>query len=187
LTSEVSKTTETSKTTKTVETMETKITETAEITQTVETVEISKTIETLKTNTEIQSSDIQIVGSMEDESIDALKQQLLLKKEELTALQLKYDTLQKMANFTSKSYYSVKKQYKSMVNKLKRLQDHRKQKFGIQLHEDQRIALDLKTARERKWSTKTIIDGLIYKMKWSTQGYSDFVKKFPIFPSVRTL
>lgn len=24
-------------------------------------------------------------------------------------------------------------------------------------------------------------------MKWETQGYSDFVTKFPIFPSVRTL
>lgn len=150
--------------------------------------ERTETIARPKT-TEIRLSDTQIPDNTKAESILSLKQQLLFKEKEIAALQLKYDSLKKMADRTFKSYYSVRKRYKSIANKLKRLQElhYRKQKFGTQLREDQRIVLCSKVAKGRKWSTETIADGLIYKMKWGTQDYSDFVKRFPIFPSVRTL
>lgn len=77
-----------------------------------------------------------------------------------------------------------------MKTKLKRIQDfyrHSSGLFAEKLRQDQLKALYSKTTRGRKWRIQTITDGLIYKMKWGTQDYSDFVKKYPIFPSVRTL
>ena len=38
-----------------------------------------------------------------------------------------------------------------------------------------------------KWSPETIRNGLIWKMKMGTQAYTDFVKKFQLFPSARKL
>lgn len=175
---------EVSKTSETKETPE--ITKALKIMKIPETTETSKTIETPKTM-EIQSSDTQISDSTKAESIDSLKQQLLWMKKKRVALQLKYDSLQKVASQTFKSYYSIKKRYNAVASKLKRLQDYRKQKFGIQLHEDQQIVLCSKMAKGRKWSIETINDGLTYKTKWGTQDYANFVKRFPIFPSVRTL
>ncbi|XP_024893250.1 uncharacterized protein LOC112468354 [Temnothorax curvispinosus] len=95
-----------------------------------------------------------------------------------------------MADRVFKNYCSIKRQHTKMKIDLKRLQDfhHRSHELLTgRLRQDQLKAICAKTTKGRKWSTPTITDGLIYKMKWGTQGYSDFVRKFPIFPSVRKL
>lgn len=125
-----------------------------------------------------------------EESVETLKQRLELKEKELAALQTKHISIQKVAGRVFKSYCNIKRQHETMKTKLIRIQDfyrHSSGLFAEKLRQDQLKALYSKTTRGRKWSVQTITDGLIYKMKWDTQGYSDFVKKYPIFPSVRTL
>ncbi|XP_036144197.1 uncharacterized protein LOC118647293 isoform X3 [Monomorium pharaonis] len=137
----------------------------------------------------VKESVIEPVEESVKEIVD-LKQQLELKEKELAALQTKHISMQKIADRVFKIYHNIKRQNETMKTKLKRLQCSycRSSKlFAPKLHEDQLKALCSNTTRGRKWSIQSITDGLIYKMKWGTQGYSDFVKKYPIFPSVRTL
>ncbi|XP_077277663.1 uncharacterized protein LOC143905886 isoform X2 [Temnothorax americanus] len=52
---------------------------------------------------------------------------------------------------------------------------------------DQKAALSRKSTRGLKWELDTIKEGLIYKMKFGTKGYTDFVRNYPLFPSIRCL
>ncbi|KAL6444201.1 hypothetical protein ACFW04_001850 [Cataglyphis niger] len=131
-----------------------------------------------------------VTDTMEAESVEALKRRLELKEKEIATLQTKYVSMQKMAGRVFKSYWNMKRQRGRMKTELKRLQDFHRRSHGllaVRLRQDQLKALCSKTTRGRKWSIPTITDALVYKMKLGTQDYSDFVRKFPIFPSVRTL
>lgn len=55
------------------------------------------------------------------------------------------------------------------------------------LRADQIASLEKKSSRGLKWSSETIKDALVFKMKWGATSYSDFINYLPIFPSVRTL
>lgn len=55
------------------------------------------------------------------------------------------------------------------------------------LQPEQIQALNRKTNKGLKWSLATIKDALVFKMKWGTQGYTDFVNRLPIYPCVRIL
>ncbi|XP_029672070.1 THAP domain-containing protein 2-like [Formica exsecta] len=140
---------------------------------------------------EIQSSaSSPVTDTMEEESVEALKERLELKEKEIAALQTKYVSIQKKAGRIFTSYCNMKRQRERMKTELKRLQDFHRHSHGllaVRLRQDQLKALCSKTTRGRKWSIPTITDALVYKMKLGTQTYSEFVRKFPIFPSVRTL
>lgn len=131
-----------------------------------------------------------VTDTMEEESVEALKERLELKEKEIAALQTKYVSMQKKAGRIFTSYCNMKRQRERMKTELKRLQDFHRHSHGllaVRLRQDQLKALCSKTTRGRKWSIPTITDALVYKMKLGTQTYSEFVRKFPIFPSVRTL
>lgn len=146
-----------------------------------------KNISALETQSSASSP---ITDTTKEESVEALKRRLELKEKEIAALQTKYVSMQKMAGRVFKSYWNMKRQRERMKTELKRLQDFHRRSHGllaVRLRQDQLKALCSKTTRGRKWSIPTITDALVYKMKLGTQDYSDFVRKFPIFPSVRTL
>lgn len=127
-----------------------------------------------------------ITDTTEEESVEVLKRRLELTEKELTSLKTKHVSMQRIA---SRIFNNMKKQHDRMKTEIRRLRDfHRySHELFVKLRQDQLKALCSKTTRGRKWSTPTITEGLIYKMKWGTQDYSNFVRKFPIFPSVRTL
>jgi hypothetical protein len=52
---------------------------------------------------------------------------------------------------------------------------------------DQLHALTRKSTKGMKWSAKSIKDGLVLKMRCGTSGYSEFVSRYPLLPSVRAL
>lgn len=75
-------------------------------------------------------------------------------------------------------------------NKVKRLTDSNIQRLvnlNSRLNKDQLSALCRKSPKGLKWSTETIRDALVFKMKMGTKAYSDFVKKIPIYPNARSL
>lgn len=99
----------------------------------------------------------------------------------------KIDILTRSAN---KSYALTQKHgiLKTELNRLKK--KHRTcSEIDSIFKPDQREALLLKrkSTRGLKWNSETIQEGLIYKMKCGTQAYSDLVKQYPLFPSVRCL
>ncbi|XP_070171382.1 THAP domain-containing protein 2-like [Polyergus mexicanus] len=131
-----------------------------------------------------------VTDTTEEESVEDLKRRLELKEKEIAALQTKYVSMQKKAGKIFTSYCNMKRQRERIKTEFKRLQDFHHHSHGllaVRLRQDQLKALCSKTTRGRKWSIPTITDALVYKMKLGTQGYSDFVRKFPIFPSIRTL
>ncbi|XP_026829095.1 uncharacterized protein LOC113561421 [Ooceraea biroi] len=107
-----------------------------------------------------------IIDVTEDESVEVLKQRLKVKEKEVAALQIKQISMQKLTNRILRSYCNMKKRHKTIQIKLKRLQEaHRNRRLALRLHEDQFKALCSKSTRGKKWSTSSIIDELIYKMK----------------------
>jgi len=54
------------------------------------------------------------------------------------------------------------------------------------LRADQIASLERQFNRGLKWSSETIKDALVFKMKWGTTNFSDFINYLSIFPSVRT-
>jgi len=113
------------------------------------------------------------------------------KDREIAALKEKLETATRAAEKFYTQYVTVRKTNLAYRAKIKRLRkaDEGKNVAKIlkRLRKDQFDALIRNSTRGMKWSTATIQDGLQYKMKWGTRGYTDFVQKIPIFPSARTL
>ncbi|XP_029669503.1 THAP domain-containing protein 1-like [Formica exsecta] len=150
-------------------------------------VNLAKKISASETQSPASSS---VTDRTKKETVEALKRRLESKEKELEALQTKHVSMQKMADRVFNSYRNMRRQHEKTKIELKRLENFHRRSYGllaVRLRQDQWKALCSKTTRGRKWSTPTITDALVYKMKWGTQGYSDFVREFPIFPSVRTL
>ncbi|XP_071575011.1 uncharacterized protein [Temnothorax nylanderi] len=123
-------------------------------------------------------------------TIQELQDELKKQKKEIEALQRDNKLLSTITQKTRKKLYILKSNYDKCRLRLWRSEQSKaKVTFGItsRLHADQIASLGRQSNRGLKWSLETIRDALVFKRKWGTTGYSDFVNYLPIFPSVRTL
>ena len=108
----------------------------------------------------------------------------------MAALKSKVLSATALAEKYFKQYVTVRKTNLAYRSKIKRLRNSSTvvmKGMRGRLRKDQFAALQRRSTRGLKWSSATIKDGLQFKMKWGTKGYSDFVKKVPIYPSARKL
>lgn len=110
-------------------------------------------------------------------------------EKKIKALQHDNKRLNTIAEKAIKQFYTVKSAYNKCRFKLWRLEQSKPKSFTLtsRLRADQIASLERRSSRGLKWSPETIKDALMFKMKWGTTGFSDFVNYLPIFPSVRTL
>ncbi|XP_039303296.1 uncharacterized protein LOC120357257 [Solenopsis invicta] len=122
--------------------------------------------------------------------VEALKKEIAKKQKRIESLEKQHNIIKKTSNKVYKMYSDIKHKYAAHYKQVKRLKENKNKIYGIldkKLHPDQIEALNRKSNNGLKWSFVTIKDALVFKMKWGTQGYINFVKRLPIYPSIRTL
>ncbi|XP_071576398.1 uncharacterized protein [Temnothorax nylanderi] len=122
--------------------------------------------------------------------IEMLKENIRSKEEAFQKLQQKLNLLQAANSKLYIRYLNMKKLQKIANRDLKRCQEKNiNSHIALQtrLRKDQIRGLTGRSTRGIKWSSASVREGLIYKMKMGTRAYSDFVKAYPIFPSIRSL
>ncbi|XP_071643008.1 uncharacterized protein [Temnothorax longispinosus] len=121
--------------------------------------------------------------------IKKLQDQLKKQEEEIKTLQHNNKRLTTIGKIITKKFHTVKSIYEKYKCRLWRLEQKNAKSLDLtsRLRADQ-IALKRQSIRGRfNWSPKTVKDALVFKMKWGTTNFCDFVNYLPIFPSVRTL
>lgn len=112
--------------------------------------------------------------------IDCLEMKLQQLRNTYLQLQKKsherYAILKRVQRNTQRSLDRLKEQY---------LISHAN--LAVRFRKDQLAGLLSNSTRGREWSLGTVREGLIHRMKMGTRAYSDFVKEYPMFPSVRVL
>lgn len=77
--------------------------------------------------------------------------------------------------------------YRTKIKRLERTLEHRDKLLKSRFRDDQIAALGRHSTRGLRWSSDSYKEGMVFKMKWGSQGYKDFIKRYPILPSARTL
>lgn len=152
-----------------------------------ENVELSKRTENVSTQTNVlECNNVPIDNSAA--IIQTLKKDLTEKQKIIKTLQEQNDIIKKSIEKVSKMYSSTKRKYLAHKKEIKRLRENKNNNIIYKrLKTEQIQALNRKTNKGLKWSVATVIDALVFRMKWGTQGYADFVKRLPIYPCIRTL
>lgn len=113
---------------------------------------------------------------------EELRALLKKQKEEIEVLQRQQEVFKKIVIKSLRGYFAVKAQYNKYKLKLWHSEQNRvKSKLLYRFHPDQLRALERQSKRGIKWSPETIKDALVFRMKWGTAGFSDFVNYLPIF------
>ncbi|XP_025268115.1 uncharacterized protein LOC105251607 isoform X2 [Camponotus floridanus] len=122
--------------------------------------------------------------------IQELQDQLKKQKEEIETLQHVNELLNIVAQKVTEKFHTIKSTYDKCRIRLWRLEQSKIKStltLTSRLRADQIASLRRQSNRGLKWSSETIKDALVFKMKWGTTNFSDFINYLPIFPSVRTL
>ncbi|XP_077278932.1 uncharacterized protein LOC143906611 [Temnothorax americanus] len=122
--------------------------------------------------------------------IKELQDQLKKQEEEIKTLQHNNKRLTTIGKQITKKFHTVKSIYEKYKCRLWRLEQKNAKSLDLtsRLRADQIASLKRQSIRGRfNWSPETVKDALVFKMKWGTTNFCDFVNYLPIFPSVRTL
>lgn len=139
---------------------------------------------TLNISNALESNNIEI------ETKEALLKELEEKKNIIESLQEQVTVINRKLQHVTKLYKGTKKKYNIEQKRLKRLQNmhiRSHEALSTRLRSDQLEALTRKSTHGLKWSFPTIREGLELKFKCGTHGYMAFLKRLPIYPSIRSL